>query len=651
MEYLKGISETDTCAGQPTREKLLEEITTLQSVLDNTSSSIFAFDKNFNYIAFNKSHQQSVKMRRGVDIKIGDNYLLMASMNGGMAGDRIHKIFRRVMAGETVEFIEEFTDPQLYNSSFSTICNPMYDQSGQTNGMTVCSQDISEKVALQKEVKDKSRLLNGVLDNLPVIVYEVDPAGIFTRSIGSGLQDLGLQNDELVGKNAFEAFPTTADDLRKGLNGESGQFVTRIEAGGKELVYQSNIFPSTGQQGSVTWFALNITQQSEAETALLEAKQQAEEAILAKQQFLTNMSHEIRTPMNAVIGMTHLLMQEDPKPGQLENLNILKFSSESLLSLINDILDYSKIQLGKVTLEKIDFNLIELIHSIKQAHHLHAEGKEIFFNINMDANLPEMLVGDPVRLTQILNNLISNALKFTNEGYVIIDLSLKKIVEDLVDISFTITDTGIGIESDLKDYIFESFTHASADISRHFGGTGLGLSITKRLIELKGGKISVDSTLGKGSSFFFDLQFRKSRKKGGYIMPALVFESLAGFKVLLVEDNEINTIVASKFMKKWDLDIDYAIHGIEALEKIKKNKYDVILMDLQMPKMDGYEASKAIRDLSGKRFKELPIIALTASVLAEINNQVTDAGMNDYISKPFNPMELYSKIAKYVHKR
>lgn len=651
MEYLKGISETDTCAGQPTREKLLEEIATLQSVLDNTRASIFAFDKNFNYIAFNKSHQQRVMMRRGVDIKIGDNYLLMASRNGGMDGDRIHKIFRRVMAGETIEFIEEFTDPQLYKASFSMICNPMYDQSGQTCGMTVCCQDISEKVALQKEVKDKNRLLNGVLDNLPVIVYEVDPAGIFTSSIGSGLQDLGLKNDELVGKNAFEAFPATADDLRKGLNGESGQFVTRIEAGGKELVYQSNIFPSPGQQGSVTWFALNITQQSEAETALLEAKQQAEEAVLAKQQFLTNMSHEIRTPMNAVIGMTHLLMQEDPKPGQLENLNILKFSSESLLSLINDILDYSKIQLGKVTLEKIDFNLIELIHSIKQAHHLHAEGKEIFFNINMDENLPEMLVGDPVRLTQILNNLISNALKFTNEGYVIIDLSLKKIVEDLVDISFTITDTGIGIESDLKDYIFESFTHASADISRHFGGTGLGLSITKRLIELKGGKISVESTLGKGSSFFFDLQFRKSRKKSGYIMPALVFESLAGFKVLLVEDNEINTIVASKFMKKWDLDIDYAIHGIEALEKIKKNKYDVILMDLQMPKMDGYEASKAIRDLSGKRFKELPIIALTASVLAEINNQVTDAGMNDYISKPFNPMELYSKIAKYVHKR
>ncbi|MET4141270.1 ATP-binding protein [Pedobacter sp. UYP1] len=651
MEYLKGISEESTHTGQPTRRELLEEIAILQSVLESTSASIFAFDKNFNYIAFNKSHQQTVRTGRGIDLKIGDNYLEIARMNGGTDGDKTQKIFKRVMAGETIEVIEEFGDLALHRASFSMICNPMYDHEGQVNGMTVFCQDVSERVALEKEVEEKSHLLNGVLDNLPVITYEVDAEGIFTKSVGSGLQAVGLQNDELVGKNAFESFPAAAVELQKALAGKSGQFVSKLDWDGQEYVYQNNVFPSPDQQGSITGFALNITQQHQAEIALLKAKEKAEQAMLAKQQFLTNMSHEIRTPMNAVIGMTHLLLQEDPKPDQLENLNILKFSSESLLSLINDILDYSKIELGKVTLEKIDFNLIELINSIKQAHNLHAEGKEVFFNINIDPKLPEILIGDPVRLTQILNNLISNALKFTNEGYVIVDLSMKKIVDDLVDVSFTITDTGIGIEPALKDYIFESFTQASADISRRFGGTGLGLAITKRLIELKGGKIYVDSTLGKGSSFFFDLQFKKSNKKSGYTMPALVFESLAGFKVLLVEDNEINTIVAGKFMKKWDLDIDYAIHGIEALEKVKKNEYDVVLMDLQMPKMDGYEASTAIRNLSGKRFKELPIIALTASVLAEINNQVMDAGMNDYISKPFNPMELYSKIAKYVRKR
>jgi signal transduction histidine kinase len=779
MDYIKGISGTNTHAGEPAKEKLLKEISILQSVLESTSASIFAFDKNFNYIAFNKSHQQTVKMGRGVDLKMGDNYLELARMNGGIDSEKTEEIFRRVMAGETVELIEEFGDPQLYRASFSMICNPMYDQEGEVTGMTVFCQDVSERVQLQKEFEEKSRLLNGVLENLPVVIYEIDPAGTFTRSIGSGLKALNLKDNELLGENAFDSFPETADNLRKGLSGQSGQFVSRMGVNGRELVYQNTLFPSPDQDGSIIGFALDITlqnqaeqelrkareelertvdlldtsqhiskaggweydvstgavyrtrylkqlsgvneeittieraisfyEQSDAETIkegirnaiefqqsyslelrtangekwlrsigipivkdgetvkvmgavvdisdrkmaeaeLLKAKETAEEAALAKQQFLSNMSHEIRTPMNAVIGMTHLLLQENPKPEQLENLNILKFSSENLLSLINDILDYSKIELGKIVFEDIDFNLIELVNSIKQAHNLQAETKGLLFKVKIDSELPVVLVGDPVRLTQILNNLVSNALKFTNEGSVIVDLSMKNVVDDTVEISFTVTDTGIGIDPDLKDYIFESFTQASSDTSRKFGGTGLGLAITKRLIELQGSEIYVESTPGRGSSFSFGLQFKKNLKKVGvgYVPPTLIFASLAGFKVLLVEDNEINTIVASKFMTKWDLEIDYAVNGIEALEKVKEIKYDLILMDLQMPKMDGYTASKAIRNLAGKRFKEVPIIALTASVLAEINRKILDSGMNDFVSKPYNPTELYSKIAQYL---
>ncbi|MHB8207278.1 response regulator [Mucilaginibacter sp.] len=379
----------------------------------------------------------------------------------------------------------------------------------------------------------------------------------------------------------------------------------------------------------------------------------AEKAVLAKSEFLSAMSHEIRTPMNAVIGFTHLLIHQDPKPEQLEFLNFLKFSAENLLVLINDILDFSKIEAGKVEFESVDFDIKELIANIRLSLLQKATEKNIQIKLMLDQDLPNAVIGDPVRLGQILTNLISNAVKFTEEGKVTITASLAKNGPEQCLIDFEVTDTGIGIMPDKIDHIFDSFSQATTDTTRKYGGTGLGLTITKRLLQLLGSDIKVKSEFGKGSIFHFSLSFKNSTKQIQSTLNSKEFhllQSLKGTKLLIAEDNQINVKVAKGFMKQWDVECDVAENGEIALELIQTNNYDMVLMDLQMPEMDGYQTTQAIRKLEGNKYKKLPIIALTASSFLDIQDDAFKAGMNDYISKPFNPNDLHRKIATYSKK-
>ncbi len=385
---------------------------------------------------------------------------------------------------------------------------------------------------------------------------------------------------------------------------------------------------------------------------LVIANEKANEAARSKSLFLSTMSHELRTPMNAVIGLAYILLQEDPKPSQIQNLKTLKFSGENLLALINDILDFSKIEANKIQLEEADFNIRDLCHNLKNVFQFKIDEKHLKFILKIDENVPDFLVGDPTRLNQILSNLLSNAVKFTGKGDINLIIKKKGETDQKIIIEFCVKDTGIGIEKEKQEEIFNSFTQASSSTTRKYGGTGLGLSITKKLLELHNTNISLDSEPGKGSRFYFDISFRKSEKQLASAPSSEEPFKLIQFrqeKVLLVDDNQVNLIVARKFLKQWNLDITMARNGKEAVDQVSKNTFDLILMDLQMPEMNGYDAANTIRQMDGDYYKNIPIVALTASALLEVKEKVHKYGMNDSVTKPFVPAILNATIARYLH--
>lgn len=392
----------------------------------------------------------------------------------------------------------------------------------------------------------------------------------------------------------------------------------------------------------------------EREQDLLNAKEEAEKSSHAKAEFLSIMSHEIRTPMNAVVNLTNFLLEDNPETRQVENLNILKFSANNLLAIINDVLDFNKIESGKVEFETIDFDLLGLLDSIHYGMAVNAKKKGVHFFLDADLGLETMLVGDPNRLTQILNNLISNAIKFTEQGYVKLKLTILKENDSEIQIVFEVEDTGIGISEEEKTYIFNMFTQAASDTTRKYGGTGLGLAITKRLLQLQNSDIDLFSEVGKGSTFSFVLNF----KKGASFLEKRILgvskedsgNELKGMRILVVEDNIVNVLVVKKFLEKWGVIFAHAQDGLDALEKTKNEVFDLILMDIHMPNMDGYGASKGIRAMKDGHYDQIPIIALTASALMDNKERVYDAGMNDIVVKPFKPAELHKVLVKYLVK-
>ncbi len=374
----------------------------------------------------------------------------------------------------------------------------------------------------------------------------------------------------------------------------------------------------------------------------------AEDAVKSKQQFLSNMSHEIRTPMNAIIGFTKVLLKTDMSPKQKEYLAAIKLSGDSLIVLINDILDLAKVDAGRMTFEQTPFKMALSISAMLHMFELKIQEKNLTLIQDYDERIPEVLVGDPVRLHQIVLNLLSNAVKFTNYGEITFSVHLIEEEDEKVTIEFAVSDTGIGIAGEKLEKIFENFQQAYSGTSRLYGGTGLGLAIVKHLVESQGGSISVKSKINEGSTFSFCLNFKKTDSKADYEeeIEKLNLE-IRGLKILVVEDIVLNQLLMKTILEDFGFYCDVADNGKIAVNILKTKKYDLILMDLQMPEMNGFKATEYIRTILNS---DIPIIALTADVTTVDLAKCKEAGMNDYIAKPVDERMLYGKIVSLMKK-
>ncbi|MDF2433925.1 MAG: two-component system, sensor histidine kinase and response regulator, partial [Mucilaginibacter sp.] len=518
-------------------------------------------------------------------------------------------------------------------------------------------QDVTERKQAEIDFERTENKYKLVLETIKLPAISVNKNGtvIFCNECMAKL--LGYAQDEILGLNWLDFLPENFRGLLTDwfVNDTfEAQFTNPVicRNGGQRIIsWQNTIsYDENGSIKEVTGIGEDITERQKKTQELISAKEQAEKSSHFKSEFLSIMSHEIRTPMNAVIGTTNLLLSEDPKPDQLEYLNTLKFSGENLLAIINDILDYNKIEAGKLELNKIPFNIYHLIQKIKQSFYAKASEKDLNIELDIDDSIPGYLIGDQIRLGQILNNLLSNAIKFTHTGKVTIKLDKEKSDNSKVTVKFTVADTGIGIAAKNLSIIFDPFEQETQTSDNNYGGTGLGLAITKRLIELHKSNIHVVSEPGKGTEFTFSISFNiaaHEQKKENYALsPAFTANlsaDLSGMRILLVDDNKMNLLIASKFLKKWQVEADEAISGALAIEMVKNNNYDLIIMDLQMPGMDGFEATRIIR----KTHPHIPVIALTADAMPETHTKAFSAGMCDYLTKPFVPQVLFEKVAKH----
>ena len=510
-------------------------------------------------------------------------------------------------------------------------------------------------VANQKLIKERDhtiKKIENIVDNIGGVLFETDLDGNFTFLNNAWAEYSGIPISNAIGKNfrsfllgenidGFKRFDDLFSREKKHI-----KFIFKNKKNDELMWFEVKSKLIKDRKGNSIGFIgtiIDVTNLKETEIELQKASK-------SKDEFLSTMSHEIRTPLNAVTGLANILLMEDHLPDQLENLKALKYSGEHLLGLINDLLDFDKIKSGKLKLVEKDFSLNYFLESIKSHFGLRTENKGLIFNVIKENDVPDNIIGDKLKLTQIVKNLLSNSLKFTEKGCINLSVKNLGVKENKVTLVFKIIDTGIGIPKSRQESIFESFIQANSETSIKYGGTGLGLSISKKLLNIQGSDLIVESEFGKGSIFSFEITYKVSNRLSIYEPDMIKMQPdyvPININILVAEDNKMNVLILKRFFSKWGITYTIAENGEEVLNLFEKFDYDLILMDLQMPKIDGYQAAKIIRKSKDKNKANVPIIALTAFAQTDIKKKTEQYKMNGFMGKPFNPEKLYKLLKSY----
>ena len=636
-----------------------------KNLVENCGAGLLTTDLNGNITFINKKITLFTGFKS--DEIVGKNYSFLVSAEWANV---INEKFKKQFQVRKSECCLEFP---LKAKSGNTIwveqSSAILSEDGEPKGFQCLVKDITDKKKVEQELKkiqhereEYQFRLQSILDNTPLIVFIKDMEGKYLLANKSYRDAFDLSKEQIIGKTDFDLVPAENANRYK----EIDEYIIReqknteveetVQINGEMinlLIVKFPLFDKDNNMYGIGGIASDITERYLYGLHLIESKSKAEMAEQLQEEFLANMSHEIRTPMNGIIGMTNILLNTSMTDEQKDFLKVIKKSSDNLLILINDILDLSKIKAGKLRIEKIDFRLRETLENSINTFRVLIKEKGLTLRISVDLDVPDSLNGDPHRLNQILNNLISNAIKFTPKGE--INLEIKAIHQENkeVHLLFCVADTGIGIAKEKLQTIFETFSQAETETSRKFGGSGLGLSITKKLIELQNGTIDVSSMPGEGTTFTFNIKYpvaanTVAKQYGNVKQDTFKEDGLSGKRILVVEDNEANQKVIYHMLQNAGIEPDLADNGKVAIQLLEDGfEYDLIIMDLQMPEMDGFETTVYIRQ---KLNLNIPIIAMTASALRNEKIKCLEIGMNEYMNKPFVPSDLFRELRRFLLK-